>query len=322
MNTSGFIYGVIVNVIAATLAALVGYLIGSSLFPITGYLLAIIATAASLIYFGRMGFRQIPVGEGGIQLIWGTRTHTEYSEGWAWNWPSPIGDIQNVNKKEQTLDLPLTEVLTDDNVPVMLNISTQWRVERLYAFLNVDSPKEALGQAIDSITRSIVQKVKSTDVAQEDLKSGLPNRVQKEKSEKFEDMEQTSLEDYALKQWGIRIIRVRITSIRLPEALENARTKIQVMKAEQEAEREQGEAEKIEARKVADIIEIYKSLGLSPELAANIAQSERGKATRVIIEGSASALEKAGALAGGILNQQQSTQSSPSTPKGTRRRNT
>lgn len=312
-KTRGYTEAVVFNLLIGGGLALLTKALGTWLLhPIAGTLLAYLALAASFIYFGWMGFRQIAVGFNGIQLILGTRTRKIYSEGWVWNWPKPIGDIQVEDMREQTLDLELTEVLTEDNVPVSVNLAVQFRISDIRRFLDVQDARGSLKQATDSVTRVVVQGIVSEHVAQE--KKNIPENV---KNGTIEGLEEISLHDYASSQWGLEIVKVRITHIRLPEELEAARTNVQVMKAEQSKEQQQAAAEVIEANHVAQMIKIYTDAGLDPALAVNIAQSERGKATRLIIDGTGNPLEKAGALAGGILNQP--APSSPA-PKGGRRR--
>lgn len=312
-KTNGWTEAVIFNLLIGGALALLTKALGTwFLHPIAGTLLAYVALAAAFIYFGWMGFRKVDVGFNGIQLIFGARTQKIYSEGWVWNWPNPIGDIRIEDMREETLDLPLTEVLTLDNVPVSVDLAIQFRICVLHRFLDVQDARGSLDQAADSVTRIIVQGIDAEHVPGE--KKTIAEKVQ---NGTMETLEKKSLHEYALSQWGLEIIKVRVTHIRLPEELEAARTNVQVMKANQDKENQQAIAEMTEAKHVAQLIEVYKGAGLDPVTAANTAQSEREKATRIVIDGTADPLVKAGALAGGLFT---SPPSSAPAPKSGRRR--
>lgn len=311
--THGLGEAIAVNVImAATLSLGTQWLITWLLQPLAGTVLAYLMLIISLLYFGIMGIRRVPVGWQGISLFFGKRVRRVYAEGYVWAWPEPIGDILLEDVRESTLEWEMLEVLTNNNVPVTLKMSAQYRVVDIFQSLSVNDPRGALQEAIDSVTRKIVQMIETKDVAQE--KDNIESKIQGE------------LSSYAKERWGIELIMIRVTSIRLPVAMEQARTAVEVMKAQKEKEVAQAEAEVTEAKNIAGLMKIFTAAGLAPEMAANLVQTERGKATRIIIDGVASPLEKAGALSGGIFNQSakkaQATSSEPDTaPLNPRRRN-
>lgn len=62
-GNSGFLQGIIINLIVGGSSAIfVKWLTTTLLNPVAGILLAYITLVTSLIYFGRMGLRKIPVG--------------------------------------------------------------------------------------------------------------------------------------------------------------------------------------------------------------------------------------------------------------------
>lgn len=299
--------------------AVITYLICEALathylgYPLVGKAIGGLAAALSIIYFGWAGFRKIPVAFRGVPLIFGTRQEGyELDEGLVWNWPEPIGGLEIVDVREQTLNVNMTEVLTHDNVPVVVNLSAQYRPVNLFDYLSVHNVSNALEEAIDNNMRIMVQEIESHDVAQE--KKNMPEKILKGFQTTEEGAEKQWVEgiaQYAAEQWGIEVIKIRITHIRLPEAMEAAQTAIKVQEAETKREEAQKTTEMVEAKHVAELMAIYKETGLSPEFAANMAQTERQKATRIIIDGSASRLEKVG-VATAVLNNQPS---SPATPQ-------
>ncbi|MBI2439353.1 MAG: SPFH domain-containing protein [Candidatus Moranbacteria bacterium] len=287
-----YVHGALFSIVIAMIGFIVIKLTMGWLYhPVVGTLLGLVGFAASLIYFFWMGLRKIPVGWSAIQLFLEERTFVIYGEGWNWYWPEPIGNMELVDTREQSLDIPLTEVLTEDNVPVTINLSLQYKICNIHRSLNISNIIKALSEAVESITRIVVQDIDSNDIAQE--KKNIPHNVLNLSIEGFEEK---TLNAYTRDQWGTEIIKIRVTHIRLPEKLEAARTNVQVMKAEQAKEEEQAKAERIEAENVAGLIEVFKGTGLSPEMAASIVQSERGKATRIIIDGSAKPIERAAGI--------------------------
>src|SRR3989344_802195 len=205
-KTRGYGEDVAVNlIIGGGLSLSVKWIASWLLHPIAGILLAYIALAMSLIYFGWLGFPHIPVGSNGIQLILGERYMKIYQEGWVWNLPKPFGDIIMQSVQEDTLDVPMTEVLTDDNVPVSIDLSIQFQIVDLYTFFNVKHPVIAMKEAADSVTRIIVQKIHSENIAQE--KANIPDQIENGSSE-MERTEKKGLSPYALEHCGIKIIKI------------------------------------------------------------------------------------------------------------------
>lgn len=332
-GNSGFLQGIIINLIVGGSSAIfVKWLTTTLLNPVAGILLAYITLVTSLIYFGRMGLRKIPVGFGGLGTFIGKRIAGQvYSEGWAWNWPRPFGDILQEDMRENTLDIPMTEVLANDNIPVAFDVSIQYRVIDIFKFLDVGDPINALSLAVDSVTRIIAQDIDSENIGQEN--QGIQDKIQNG-SKTLEAQETHGIALHAKSQWGIETINVRVSNIRLPKAMEDARVNVQIMRAEKDKEKQQAESELIEAQNIGTRVSLYKELGLGPTQAFNIDQAERGKAKRIIIDGDASPLEKAGvaanavhddtsSLLAGVINKQpQSTEPSSTNPdfKGSRRR--
>lgn len=296
--------------------------LGSTLLgSIAGSLLSLIAIAVSILYFGTGGLRTIPVGYKGIPLLFGKRVAgIVFPEGIIWTWPKPIGDIVAVDTRDKPIDLPLTEVLTEDNVPVNITMALQIKVTNIFRYLDADKPEASLGNAAESDMRSIVLRLQSGNIAQE--KQNITHAMvtgQGGDATPLEGLMFQGLSD-APDLWGITVSQVRITHIRLPKELEDAKTDIQVRESRQKAEEADARAEMTEAEHIARMLAVYKAAGLSATEAMNMLQSERGKATRIILDGAADPLVKLGALAGGILGKSQ-TVTGNTDPKGQRRRN-
>lgn len=323
--TRNYEEGVAVTAVAAVGTAVAIKIIGSwLLFPIVGTLLALIAFIVCILYFGVNGLNVIPVGFQGIGLWLEKRVAGKfYPEGLVWNWPKPFGGIAIIDTRNKPIDLPLTQVLTKDRVPVSITVSLQTKITDLYTYLSAQNPEESLKNAAESDIRYMAAQHASDEISNETLTAD----VKKAMADAAGD---TPLETVLLKglldsenQWGIKVSQVRITNIRLPEEIEKANTEIQVQVADQKKEIAQAVAEKTEATHVAAMVGIYKAAGLSSTEAINALQTERGKATRIILDGRADPLVQAGALAGPLLNAiKPQTQQPPSVavPKGQRRR--
>ncbi len=314
----GYMGGTVVTLIASVLAAVIAF--GLSLLMMNAFFAALLGlvTFMATICFGWTGLREIPVGSKAIQLTLGKRTTRIYPEGWIWNWPEPLGDIAIVDVRVSPIDLPVTEVLTADNVPVRINLSLQFSVIDIGVFLDAKDPETSLKNATESDIRTLAQKFNADKIAQE--KSGIIAVLTSgETGPPGSPLEQTAVRALvdAPEKWGVTVSAVNITEIRLPEEIEEARTEIQVAQAQQAKERAQAISERTETENVAELIRILMRTGLTATEAVNVVQSERGKAKRVIIDGNASPLAQLGVLAGNFLgNQGQQATEGGDQPKG------
>lgn len=296
-SSNGYVTGGIANLVIALIFPLVVKLIfGSLLYPVVGTILWWIALFVGLIYFGWEGFRQVPVGHQAVQLVFGTRTAKLYKEGWIWNWPKPIGDLVIVDVRNKPLDMPLTEVLTADNVLVGMDTTLQMKISNLSTYLNAKEAETSLKNGAGRDLRAIVKKLQSATIVQEKERivqtvTGTPGTVGTD----LEGLTLKALSD-APEQLGITVLEVQIGHIRLPKEIEDARANVQVEKA-------QKEAEAIETDTLAELVQRLIDKGVKPQDALVAVQAERGKRTVINIEGSASDAVKEGMLisAGGTL---------------------
>jgi len=299
----GYAKGMLVTLCAVLVSGFLVKTIASMLLGIVAEtILMLIAIALSVLFFGTSGLRTIAVGYKGVPLLFGKRIQgIVYPEGIVWTWPKPIGDIMAVDTRDKTMDLPLTEVLTEDSVPVAITIALQIKVTDIFKYLDADKPEASLINSAESDIRSIALLFPASNIAQERqvisnaLRTGVGGEATPLEGKLFQGLSDSK------DLWGISVSQVRITHIRLPKELEDARTDIQVRESKQQAEIADAKAEMVEAEHIAKMLAVYKAAGLSPTEGMNMIQSERGKATRIILDGGADPLVKAGALAGGIL---------------------
>lgn len=303
----GFTEGALITlVLGAVSSILVGWISFKLLNPIAGWLLILITVSIVAIYFGKMGLRNIAVGRKAIGLWLGKRTGKIYPEGWIWTWPHPFGDIIEVDIRERPLPLPLSKVVTADNVEVNVEATLQIQVSDINVYLSADKPEISLTNNIGSDVRASIAKYQSDNVAQE--KVAISESLQNGGNTPGTPLERTLLRAIqdAPGSLGITVKRIAIQNIDIPAELEKARTEVKVAVAQQAKEAAQKVAETTEANHVAAMIEIYKRTGLSAKEAADIAQTERKKAERIIIDGGAKPIVQAGALVGRNLSSKSS----------------
>lgn len=256
-NFIGFAIGISVNIIIATIA----YLVLPNWYGLGG----IIITVG---YFGLGGIINIPIGFKGVPLMFGRRiSFFVLPEGLNWVLPRPFMNSENVNMKELTSDPGLTTVLTGkgkETVRVIVDAAIQWKIYNAFQVLSVGI--SVIEKGMDNLIKEVVRSTiadKSPDEAiqiHEKLKDDLETKA----TEKSDD-------------WGIEITNVFITQLGFSD---------DVIKDFEKVTREdkQRTAERTELQHVREQIESFKSVGLKPESAKEIVQTERDKVTKTIEE--------------------------------------
>ncbi|MDD5083936.1 MAG: SPFH domain-containing protein [Candidatus Moranbacteria bacterium] len=272
-----------------------------------------VGAAASIWYFGWEGLRTVQIGFTAVPLFLGKRVAGKVlTEGLVWYWPKPFGNIQEVDAKKRSIDQEVTEILSKDDVPIKIDLSSEVQVVDPQRYLGATGAEDLYKQGVDGILRLIVSKLNSEVVPRSKVGivhvlingtltgEGIPG-VPASGAEEVQELEEFAVEgiqNHALTEWGIKLNRVRITTVRLPVELEAARANVRVEYAQQEAESKETET-------VIKQMKRYKESfpNLSDAQIATIVQAERGKRQAITIDGNASPLEKAGALAGNITNE-------------------
>jgi len=163
-------------------------------------------------------------------------------------WRLPLLEqFQLVDSRIVTVDVKPQECITRDNVPIVLNAVVYYRVQH---------PDKAIVQVAD-------YKLATVEVAQASLRSVIGQRTL---DEVLTDIQGTSgaleeIVDRATDEWGVKVNRVEIKDIRVPDDMKRA------MAIEAEAERERramiiratGEREA-----AAQLVEAAKILDTSP----------------------------------------------------------
>jgi len=135
----------------------------------------------------------------------------------------PIVDelVARANTREQTLDIPPTPVITRDSVSLDINAVIFWRIMDLYsAYYEIDDVKVALQNLVVTILRSKIGEL--------DLQKTYSSR---------EEINRALLEslDEATEPWGVKVTRVEIQDIKLPEEMRRALEKERAAQSEKRA---------------------------------------------------------------------------------------
>lgn len=123
-----------------------------------------------------------------------------------------------VDSRIVTVDVKPQECITRDNVPVSVNAVIYYRV---------DKPDKAIVEVVD-------YHVATIEVAQSSLRSVIGQRTLDDMLSNIKETAETleSLVDEATDEWGVKVTRVEIKDIRIPDDMKRA------MAIEAEAERE------------------------------------------------------------------------------------
>lgn len=313
--TNNLVFGFGLNMVLALIAYIIGAGIGQSVPILTGGLIHSCGAALSILsiwYFGWEGLAKVPVGHRGLALLIGKRrTAPVLDEGWAWYWPKPIGEVQTVNCLRRPIDQTKIQVLSQDKIPVTVDVSSEVRTINPFLFVGVEGgdADKLYRDRVDQITRLIASKIAAEDLVEskialtEVLENGTQRGTRIEGLEgkiknpadlaELERFELVGMLDYAPNNWGVEPLQIRVTDIRLPPEIEKAKANVNVEEA-------QRKAEGIEMETLSELVGTLKKAhpDLSSQEALAAVQAERGKRTIINIEGAANPLVQAGALAG------------------------
>jgi regulator of protease activity HflC (stomatin/prohibitin superfamily) len=158
-----------------------------------------------------------------------------------------LQELRKVDMRIQTRDIPKQEVMTKDNIPVLINAVVYFRVEKAEdAVLKIEDYAYAVTQYTQTALRDVVgnNDLDTVLTEREKIAGSIKNIVDAETSE-----------------WGIDIISIKIQEIELPAEMKRAMAK------QAEAERER------RARIIVSEGELSASENLR-KAAENLAKSE------------------------------------------------
>lgn len=261
---------------------------------------------AVLSFFGTRLYEDVEEGEEKL-IPWGIIQ----GDGFNWYLPSWLaGGVDLVDMKSFPVDLGVERELNSaDDYPMRISTDLEIGVENPFRWLMKKEPLQStVDEAIDQL-RYLIGSMNSDDFKDREQKKVLSKRWREGDPEGGEGDAKGLEREIA--QWGYKIYKAQIGNIRPPKEIEDANANKQVEKA-------QAESETTEIQHVTRLISsLAGGANISAELATDVIQTERGKATRLIVSGGASDLIKAGALVSGMLKEGETT-SVPFGPGGRR----
>lgn len=227
------------------------------------------ATMIATGYLGFGGIVSIPIGFNGVPLLFGRRLKFfTLPEGLSWVLPRPFMGYESVNMKEQTSNPGPTEVLTGkegkETVRVIADAAIQWKIVNPYKVLDVGI--NVIQEGMDSLIQQVIRSTLADKTPDEAIQihEELKDHLETESTKKSDD-------------WGVEIRNVFITQLTFAEEVTKDYERVT-------REKKQLLAEKIEMKHLREEVEELKKMGLSPEKATEVFQTERGKVTKTIEE--------------------------------------
>ncbi|MBI5004839.1 MAG: SPFH domain-containing protein [Candidatus Lloydbacteria bacterium] len=267
---------------AIFLAILTTITYGASAQLFGNMLMGAISALAISAYFCIEGLIEIPIGHKGVPLIFGERVPSFLlGEGRHWILPVLFMGVKIVDVRTQRKQIPVTKVLSKDEIPLEVTVSLAYRISDPFKFTQVEEAAELLEDLADRTIRWSFREKIAVELPLEakNLSNLLEEELDKEAS-----------------KWGLDITKAIVENIRLPESIEKANE-------QKEVEKSQKDSETIEAEHTLALAQKYKKEfpNLTDIEIFNLIQAERGKIKRSVIDGNASQVVKAAGVFGDNL---------------------
>jgi regulator of protease activity HflC (stomatin/prohibitin superfamily) len=136
--------------------------------------------------------------------------------------------------REQVLDIPAQQAITKDNISVAVDAVVFWKVEDLYkAYYNVEDVERAIEELVTTTLRSTIGELEldQTYSSRNDINRNLLQQLNE-----------------AATDWGVRVMRVEVQEIKLPDEVLESLAKARAAESEKQAQifKAQGTVESIE----------------------------------------------------------------------------
>jgi membrane protease subunit HflK len=178
----------------------------------------VIAVAA----WAATGFYTVPPGTKGVVQRFGAY-HQTVPNGWGWRFPWPIESVTKVDTQGVKSTSYKSRVLTAEPNMVEIDVAVQYRVIRAEDYLfKVRGPEQTLGEVSESAIREVVGRNDQQAI----LESGRPKIASD-----TQDIMQRTLDQYGA---GIEVVKVNITDVQVPEAVQQAQRDSVKAKADKE----------------------------------------------------------------------------------------
>jgi membrane protease subunit HflK len=166
----------------------------------------VIAVAA----WAATGFYTVPPGSQGVVQRFGAY-HETVPNGWGWRFPWPIETLSKVDTQGVKSTSYKSRVLTAEPNMVEIDVAVQYRVRQAEDYLfKVRNPEQTLGEVSESAIREVVGRNNQQAI----LESGRPKIAVD-----TQDIMQRTLDQYGA---GIEVVKVNITDVQVPEAVQQA----------------------------------------------------------------------------------------------------
>lgn len=246
---------------------ILAYLFGFSVYP--NIILAIVAAfLISAGFVGARGIVGIPVGHKAVPLVLKKRRidffiyKGLFSEGYYWVFPPPLMGAETIDVREKQTPIENFTALDKEGIKITASASIQWKIIDPFKSLSITEGviEKSLGKLIESCIRTSIRQYTTEDIlgAYEETKTQIKTNLS------------TAAEGNA-NTWGIEIIDVIVSHLEPPTIIVSAYEN----RKKETIERESETTEQEHAR--TQIKESIKELGLSPNEAKELFQTERGK---------------------------------------------
>src|SRR5690349_8466857 len=182
------------------------------------FIFIVIALAA----WAATGFYTVAPGSKGVVQRFGAY-HQTVPNGWGWRFPWPIESVTKVDTQGVKSTSYKSRVLTAEPNMVEIDVAVQYRVIRAEDYLfRVRSPEQTLAEVSESAIREVVGRNDQQAI----LESG-----RQKIAVDTQDIMQRTLDQYGA---GIEVVKVNITDVQVPEAVQQAQRDSVKAKADKE----------------------------------------------------------------------------------------
>jgi membrane protease subunit HflK len=182
------------------------------------FIFLVIALAA----WAATGFYTVAPGSKGVVQRFGAY-HQTVPNGWGWRFPWPIESVTKVDTQGVKSTSYKSRVLTAEPNMVEIDVAEQYRVRQAEDCLfKVRSPEQTLAEVSESAIREVVGRNDQQAI----LESG-----RQKIAVDTQDIMQRTLDQYGA---GIEVVKVNITDVQVPEAVQQAQRDSVKAKADKE----------------------------------------------------------------------------------------
>jgi len=182
----------------------------------------LILVCVILAIWAATGFYTVAPGSQGVVQRFGAYYQT-VPNGWGWRFPWPIETVTKVDVQGVKSTSYKSRVLTAEPNMVEIDVAVQYRVKQAEDYLfRVRKPEETLGEVSESAIREVVGRNDQQAI----LESGRPKIVAD-----TQEIMQRTLDQYGA---GIEVVKVNLTDVQVPEAVQQAQRDSVKAKAERE----------------------------------------------------------------------------------------